>query len=229
MKKLLWLFLILFALAWCNMVHVKKDVSINESIIKENLNKKTWYLNLSNKGYDKIPDFCNNTVLNANIKIIDFSHNNIKKVDQDLTCLNNLEVIDFSYNDIDNFINLWKPRFLHTINLQNNKISNLGNLSKYKNIAHLNLDYNNIKSLNFLKNLKDLRVLGLQHNNISNLSWLDNFNQILSIDLSYNNISDKYQLKYLKNLHTLRKLYLKWNPLDKNIINKIEDWSNSNN
>jgi len=227
MKKILWLFIVLVLLSWCNTSNSKQaKVLINESIIKNNLNQENWYLNLSNKNYEKIPDICSiKTSLLEKIKKIDLSYNKIKTVNQDLSCLKNLEIINLSYNDLTSFENLWNPVFLHTIDLSHNNLTNLENLKKYPKVAHLNLSYNKIKDINSLKVLKKLRVLKLQHNQIPNLSWFENLNQLIFLDLSYNKISDKYQLRYLKKLNFLKQLYLKGNPLDEGIIKTIEDYS----
>lgn len=228
MKKLLFiLLLVLLASCWTNQDQKKQEpISIKESTIKENLDEKTWYLNLSNKAYTYIPDFCTNkNILNSDIKVLDLSNNNIQKVDQDLTCLDQLEIINLSSNNIDSFISLWQPRFLHTIKLSKNQLTDVSNLSYYPNIANLDISYNKLEDLNFLKNLTELRTLKLQHNNISSLSWLEKFHQIISIDLSNNNISDKYQLNYLRNLSSLESLNIWNNPLEQDIIDKIHDWS----
>ncbi len=228
MKKLLFIlpFLLLTACSMNQTQQEEKPVSIKESTIQENLDEQTWYLNFSNQNFDKIPDFCTTwNVLNSNIKILDLSNNNIQKVDQDLTCLDQLEIINLSYNNIDTFISIWQPRFLHTIKLHKNQLTDVSNLSDYQNIKNLNLAYNNIQDLNFLKNLTELRTLEVQHNNISSLSWLEKFHQIISINLSNNNISYKYQLNNLRNLSSLKSLSLWANPLDQDIIDKIHNWS----
>ena len=228
MRKLVLFFMLFLLLAWCNS-HISKHKQslINESFIKENLDEKNWYLDLSNKNYDKIPDICSvkTTPLLEKVKELNLSHNNIKTVNQDLSCLKNLEILNLSYNKISDFVNLWNPEFLHTIDLSHNNLTNLDNLKKYPKVAHLNLSYNKVKNISSLKDLKNLRVLKLQYNQISNLSWFENLNQLIFLDLSYNKISDKYQLRYLKNLHSLKQLYLKWNSLEERIIKTIEDYS----
>ena len=231
MKKLLYI-LFLFLLSACvNSKPITKDnvkeQNIDISVIKDNFDSKLHYLDLSNKKLDNIPDICSVLTWNLryNIWSIDFSLNNIKEIDQDLSCMPNIKDINLSYNRTEKFITLWKLPILQDLKLHKNNIKDLKNIWKYKSLVKLNLAYNWIKNISWLLALKNLQFLQLQHNNITNLLGIENLLKLKSIKLEFNNISDKDQLKYLKKLKNLKNISIAQNPLDQSIIDKLNKWS----
>ena len=96
-------------------------------------------------------------------------------------------------------------------------------LSKYPNyssileIKKLYICKEEIEDISILSKMKNLEILSLSSNKISSLYPLSNCINLSEIYLQNNNINSFEELNHLKNLSKLKALWLKGNPISKNI------------
>lgn len=129
---------------------------------------------------------------------------------------NSLKRIDFSYNNLQRVDNsLEFTPYLQFLNLSHNKIVHVSALVWLPNLKILNLSYNQLTTIPKLnvESYKRLQVLILSDNCIEDISGLVRLDALLELDLSGNCLLEHSLLLPLCSLHALRYLNLSGNPL----------------
>lgn len=179
--------------------------------------KEITNLIASNNVFEQIPkDFFKNY---QNLTYIDFSHNNIRKFDENTFSQLNLVHLNVSFNRLINltFEATEKWGGLNSLDLSNNQIKNFE--IKVKNLSGLkllDLSNNHIKIVNadFLAKFLNLEELHLENNQITNIEMKSKLNKITYMNIAANEIPKSNISNIIKNLgQTLKKLDLSGNPV----------------
>lgn len=115
----------------------------------------------------------------------DFSHNNIKNIDESVQLLPRVEHLDLSHNQIDTIQNVqWLSR-----------------------LTFLDLSHNNIHQLDSLHTkLGNLKTLNLAGNRIRHLQGLSKLFSLVNLDISNNDIAEINEVKHISGLPCMEKL-----------------------
>lgn len=129
---------------------------------------------------------------------------------------NSLKRLDFSYNNLERVDNSFEfTPYLQFLNLSHNKIVQISALVYLPNLKILNLSYNhltNIPKLN-IESYRRLQVLIMNDNFIEDISGLARLDALLELDMSSNFLLDHALLLPLCTLNALTYLNLSGNPL----------------
>lgn len=198
------------------------------SLIEDNYIQKYHHLNLRTKKLTEIPDICDlvkGTRYQDDIWSVDLADNQIKKINQDLSCLKNLTELNLSFNKITKIDNLDKLTFIKKIDLWNNEITEIDNLETLRTLNDLHLWYNKIASTKWLESLKGLTSLKLQHNEISDLTYLKWLANLTELKLEFNKLKEE-NLKDIAWLKRLKVITVWENPwIKKETIEKLNEFT----
>jgi len=126
------------------------------------------------------------------LRILNCSHNQIVSLDESLFHLSAVQQINLSHNLIERIENL---QFCYSLEL-------------------LDLSYNKISSLeNAVETLGNLKVLILRSNKIASTAGLEKLLGLEELDLSDNNVKSLQEVKRLRKMPLLSKLWLTGNPV----------------
>ncbi|CAH1718589.1 unnamed protein product [Chironomus riparius] len=129
---------------------------------------------------------------------------------------NSLKRIDFSYNNLERVDNSFEfTPYIQFLNLSHNKIVQIPALVYLPNLKILNLSFNqltNMPKLN-VETYRRLQVLIINDNFIEDLSGLVRLDALLELDISGNCLLDHALLLPLCTLSSLRYLNMSGNPL----------------
>ncbi|RDD47093.1 Leucine-rich repeat and guanylate kinase domain-containing protein [Trichoplax sp. H2] len=165
------------------------------------------YVDVSHNELTKLLDFKPPT----NLKYANFSHNKLKELG-DLSEFNTLATLNLDYNQISEIQGLEKAHRLMELRIAHNNITKIQNLDNL-HIRILDLGNNKIKKIENIETLKWLQHFYLANNFVRSLKGLQNHEMLETIDLEDNQIIDYTEIKYLKDLDSLRELNLKGNPV----------------
>ncbi|EEB11657.1 protein phosphatases pp1 regulatory subunit, putative [Pediculus humanus corporis] len=169
------------------------------------------------------------------LQYVDLSWNNLTDLTP-LGCIPYLMYLDVSHNLMEEVLRFRPPLNLTYVNYSYNQVWQIDNLSDFWSLTYLDLSHNKISKIQGLHNLKYLRYLDLSHNKIERFENLNNL-RITDLNLEYNLLSrfetemdlgihtmpyltNLYlnnnlikDLKFLKNVHSLKKLELQGNDI----------------
>ena len=127
---------------------------------------------------------------------------------------------------------------IQRLDLSDNNIEEISDDIKHcKNLKELNLSYNRIDSVRPLVKLEvtpalsQLRILSLCNNRLQSLYGLECLNSLQELDISHNDISSFDELRRIRHLSTLVRLWMDGNPLSyqkharARIMSFFPDWS----
>lgn len=137
------------------------------------------------------------------IEFLSLAQNNIRLVDQDLSCLSNLKVLNLSYNDIVQVIQLGSLPKLQELLLHKNDLEQADAITEMDlpALQRLSLAYNNLKEFTNVDRLKNLSVLELQHNALETVVGVDNLEKLQELKLEFNKLTDLPFLEKLKGMN----------------------------
>lgn len=181
MKKIILLFILSIFLVSCFTMKVSTKSLLNS------IDTNTHTLELSNKGFNKLPKFSKylSWEVLESIKVIDLSENNLNSI-----TVNELK-------DLNSFKNLEK------LNLSKNKFLLSTNLFLPDHLKELDISNNNLENLVWFYNLKSIKILNLSNNNLEDSDILDLYKKnklkkLKNLDISWNKISKKLEEKINK-------------------------------
>jgi len=196
----------------------------NNKIVEENINKVT-YIDCHSYWITNI----NGISIFKNLKILNLSNNQIKKLPKEIKKLENLEEIDL-YNNRLQYLpkEIWKLKKLKILNLKNNQLQSLlDKIDELTNLEKLDLSYNRIKEIpKEIWKLKKLKILDVSYNRIEKLP--KEINELINLEklnLSNNKIKEiPEKLGKLINLEGLNLGYNQLQELPKEILklNKLQ-------
>lgn len=137
------------------------------------------------------------------MRFLDLSQNDIRVVDQDLSCFQYLQVINLGYNKIQEVISLGTLPRLKDLRLQKNEITSTENFPELTGLNKLNLAYNKITIVKDLEKLINLKQLELQHNMIEQFVGAEKMQQLERLKLEFNKLTNVDFLKEIKSLFTV--------------------------
>ncbi len=167
---------------------------VTAELLLEHFDKETGYLNLSKLWLTAIPEICK-LMKPEDLTILEFlslAQNNIRVVDQDLSCLSNLRVLNLSYNEIVQVVTIGSLPRLQELLLHKNDLETADAITQMDlpALQKLNLAYNQLKEVKNLDHFKNLVVLELQHNALQTLVWVENVEKLQELKLEFNKLTD---------------------------------------
>eukprot|EP01083_Nonionella_stella_P241767 843970_1 len=133
----------------------------------------------------------------SSVKVLFIEGNCIERI-ENLECMNDLRFLYMQQNSLKKIENLQNLLQLRAINLSDNYIDSIENISHLPFLNDLKIKNNLLEDLDNLEDLKDCKAL-------------------TSLDISSNRIKDAGIISILKQLPSLRCLYMKGNP----VVNEI--------
>ncbi|CAL6005599.1 leucine-rich_repeat domain-containing protein [Hexamita inflata] len=135
------------------------------------------------------------------------NYNRLKSINQLIYCkyIQELHVQDNELTSLDGVQSLFN---LTVLIANHNQLTSIVEISKLPLLKELVLNNNNICSLNGIQNLLSLKSLEVGNNKISNLMYLQNLKQLIFLNLDNNNLSDIRQLLFLKEIDSLKNIWL---------------------
>lgn len=232
MRKLLLTLAFLFLFTGCNTSTVQPtpsgegDALITKEYIDENI--YNFYLDLSNLGLTKIPDFSEiaTAVQKEDILYLNLSNNQIAEISDDLLVLTNLKELKLDNNQITKLENIQDILMLSKIDAYKNQISEI-DLGSLPGLSSLDLSYNNLESddLAQISKISSLESLQVQHNQIDSLDGIDALKNLKTLKAESNQIKDTAILEKMENLETVT---LGYNPLSEKVIQQWQDFNEEN-
>ncbi|KAJ2936662.1 hypothetical protein H1R20_g431, partial [Candolleomyces eurysporus] len=152
----------------------------------------------------------------TNLRSLELGGNRIRKI-ENLETLVNLEEIWLGKNKISKLEGLGTLKKLKILSIQSNRITKLEGLEELENLDQLYLSHNGIKKIEGLERNLKLTTLDIQYNFIEKLENVSHLTQLEEFWASGNKIPDLTGLdKELRQIETLRTLYLEANPCQTN-------------
>ena len=140
--------------------------------------------------------------------------------------LNNLQLKTFTEQDVLDYcsINNINSDNITVLDLSHNELTDIFGIKLLKNLKDLYISYNNITNISNLKYLNKLEYLFLNNNQITDISVFPYLNKLKYLNIGNLELYSD-QIKYIKFLNNLKKLYsskgfkdiLVLNQLNKNI------------
>jgi Leucine-rich repeat (LRR) protein len=176
-------------------------------MLTERLYAETGYLELSKMKLTTIPDICGlmPAETHTGIAFLSLAQNNIRVVNQDLSCLTNLRVLNLSYNNIVEVVKLGSLPNLQELLLHKNNLETADEIVEMElpALQKLNLAYNDIKEVANIDRFKNLTVLELQHNALETIVGVENLEKLQELKLEFNNLTDLPFIDKLKSIQSL--------------------------
>jgi Leucine-rich repeat (LRR) protein len=202
----------------------EQGFEVTTEMLTERLHAETGYLELSKMDLTTIPDICGLMPVETHpeIAFLSLAQNNIRVVNQDLSCLTNLRVLNLSYNNIVEVVKLGELPNLQELLLHKNNLETADTIVEMElpALQKLNLAYNNIKEVANIDRFKNLTVLELQHNAIQSIVGVENLEKLEELKLEFNKLTD---LPFLENLTSLKSLTTEGNELKATLEAKIKE------
>ncbi|RXW21043.1 hypothetical protein EST38_g4801 [Candolleomyces aberdarensis] len=152
----------------------------------------------------------------TNLRSLELGGNRIRKI-ENLGTLVNLEEIWLGKNKITKLEGLGTLKKLKILSIQSNRITKLEGLEALEDLDQLYLSHNGIKQIEGLERNLKLTTLDIQYNFIEKLENVSHLTQLEEFWMSGNKIPDLTGLdKELRQIETLRTLYLEANPCQTN-------------
>lgn len=225
MRKTIVTFACLFLLTACiqtnqpnNNPSPTGDALITKEYIDENI--YNFYLDLSNLGLTKIPDFSEiaTAVQKEDIIYLNLGKNNITEISDDLLALPNLKEVKLDNNQIKKLENIHGISMLKTLELFKNQIEEI-ELENLPTLTNLDLSHNKLEAddLTAIAKINSLETLQLQHNQIDSIENLKTLENLTSLKIESNQLKDVSVLNQMQNLKSIT---LGNNPLPADVIEK---------
>lgn len=176
-------------------------------------------IQMQNMGLTQIPDFCRlvDQSDHANVYHIDLASNDIRVVDQDLSCFTFLQTLDLSFNQVDAVVTLGQLPMLRELSFEKNQLSSTSNLPAFPSLEKLSLGYNNLREVTNIDQYQNLLELELQHNQIEQIVGAENLQKLEKIKLEFNNLQ---QADFIEELTNLERATLRGNQIQQDLVER---------
>nr|GAT60802.1 predicted protein [Mycena chlorophos] len=152
----------------------------------------------------------------AALRSLELGGNRIRKIEH-LDALVNLEELWLGKNKITKLANLSTLKKLRILSLQSNRITKLENLAELDSLEELYLSHNGVERMEGLEENTKLTTLDLGNNFIPEIENISHLSNLEELWISGNKIPTLHALdSQLKNISSLRTLYLEGNPCQTN-------------
>lgn len=232
MRKLILTLACVFLLTACQHETTKPtptsegDALITKEYIDEHIDN--FYLDLSNLGLTKVPNFAEiaTAVQKEDIIYLNLSNNEITEISEDLLVLVNLKELKLDNNKITKLENIQDVKLLNRIEAYKNQIEEV-DIKNLPGLVELDLAYNNLSSEDIasLNQLTSVESLQLQHNNLESIKGVEVLENLKTLKIESNQISDVSVLEQLENLENVT---VGNNPLPETEIEKWKEFNQVN-
>ncbi|KAF6757272.1 protein phosphatase regulatory subunit [Ephemerocybe angulata] len=152
----------------------------------------------------------------VNLRSLELGGNKIRKI-ENLETLVNLEELWLGKNKITKLEGLGTLKKLKILSIQSNRITVLEGLEELESLDQLYLSHNGIKKIEGLDHNVKLTTLDIQYNFVEKIENVSHLKELEEFWMSGNKIPDLTSVdKELRNIETLRTLYLEANPCQTN-------------
>ena len=135
----------------------------------------------------------------------------------------NITALNFYVNQLTDISGIKLFKNLKKLGLQNNKLTDINVLKYLTELEELYLTTNlKITDISCLSSLKKLKVLYLNNTKIKDISVIQNLTKLQYLDIGYLELESD-QIKYIKNLNNLKKLFCHNGFKDMSVLNKLNN------